>query len=152
MLRKTLLALGLAALATVPLRAQAPAATDVAKTINDLEVQWVASLAAGNWDAVQSFLTPDFIGTGEDGKRLDRAAYIASLRDSGVKFSHYTNGPYSVLVNGGTAVHLGEATYTSTANNGKATKIHLVWTDTWVLMPNGQWLCIAAQYVGHELK
>ena len=117
MFGKTLLALGLAALATVPLRAQAPAAADVAKTINDLEVQWGASIVAGNWAAVESFLTTDFIGTGEDGKRQDRAAYIASLRDSGVKVSHYTNGPYSVLVNGGTG-YLGSAIVRAVAARG----------------------------------
>ncbi len=152
MLRKTLFALGLVALTTLPLRAQAPAAADVAKTINDLEVQWVVSMAAGNWTAVESFLTPDFVGTDGDGKRADRAAYIAGMRDGGLTFSNVSSGPYTVLVNGNTAVHLGEGTRTVTTKNGKATRIHTVWTDTWVRMPNGQWLCIAGQYVEHVLK
>jgi len=149
MIRKTFLTLGLAALATIPLHAQAT--TDVAKTVNDLEIQWGVSIAAANWTAVESFLAPEYMGTDATGKRMDRAAYIASLKAGGT-YSNPTNGTYSVLVNGSTAVHLGEGTYTVTTKNGKATRYHQVWTDTWVLMPNGQWLCIASQYVEHKLK
>ena len=153
MLRKlvsTLALLALPALSAAPLVAQDSAA--VAKAVNDLEIQWGASMAAGNWDAVQSFLTPDFLGTTPEGQRLDRAAYIASLRDSGDRYSNVTAGPYTVLVRGGTAVHLGEWTITITAKNGKATRVHMVWTDVWVLGANGQWLCLTSQVVQHPLK
>lgn len=149
MIRKSLLALGLTALAALPLQAQDSAA--VAKSINDLELQWGVSISAANWTAVASFLAPGYVATDGTGKRLDQTAYIASVRDAGA-FSNNTNGPYSVLVHGSTAVHLGEATYTVTTKNGKATRYHQVWTDTWVLTPNGQWLCIASQYVEHKLK
>jgi len=149
MLPKLLVVLGLAALATTPLQAQDNAT--VAKTINDLEVQWGASMSAGNWAAVQTFLTPDYIITGEDGKRIDRATYISSM-GGGDKLSTMTAGPYTVTVSGGTAVHLGEATFTRTDKKGKVTKIHEVWTDTWVRQANGQWLCMATQYVDHVLK
>ncbi len=148
--RRFLPFLALLTLASLPLAAQTDSA--VAKAVNDLEVQWGASMGAGNWDAVQSFLTPDFVGTTNEGKRLDRAAYIASLRDSGVRFSNITAGPYTVLVRGGTAVHLGEWTITVTPKNGKATRVHMVWTDVWVLQPNGQWLCLTSQVVEHPLK
>jgi len=149
MLRKLLVVLGLAALAALPLQAQDSAA--VAKSINDLELQWGASISAANWTAVASFLAPGYMATDGTGKRLDRTAYIASVKDAGA-LSNNTQGPYSVVVQGSTAVHLGEATYTVTTKNGKATRYHQVWTDTWVLMPNGQWLCIASQYVEHTLK
>ncbi len=48
MIRKLFLAVGLAALVTVPLHAQDSAA--VAKAINDLEGQWAVSLAAAQLD------------------------------------------------------------------------------------------------------
>ena len=150
MIPKLLVVLGLAALATTPLQAQDSAA--VAKAVNDLEGQWAASLSAHNWTAVESFLTPDFVGTDIDGKRLDRAAYIASLKNSTTTISNAMNGAYKVLVSGGTAVHLGEGTSTLTDKKGKVTKIHSFWTDTWVRQANGQWLCIAAQYVDRPLK
>lgn len=150
MIRKLLAVLGLAALSTLPLQAQDSAT--VAKAINDLEVQWGASLTAGNWDAVATFLAPGYTFTGGDGKRLDRAAYLAGLRDNGNKYSTMTAGPYTVLVSGGTAVHFGEATFSVTAKNGKVTRIHEVWTDTWVRQASGQWLCVATQAVQHTVK
>ncbi len=150
MLRKLLVVLGLATLSTLPLRAQDSAA--VAKAVNDLEVQWAASLTAGNWDAVATFLAPGYTFTGGDGKRLDRATYLAGLRDKGDRFSTWTAGPYSVMVSGNTAVHFGEASYAVTAKNGRTTKIHEVWTDTWMLQPNGMWLCVATQSIQHTVK
>jgi ketosteroid isomerase-like protein len=150
MLRKLLVVLGLAALAAVPLQAQDSAT--VAKAVNDLEVQWGASIVAGNWAAVESFLTPGFVFTDGAGKRVDRAAYIAGLRDSGDRLSNLAGGPYTVLVSGNTAVHLGEATWTVTDKKGKVTKNHEVWTDTWVLQANGMWLCMAGQSVSSSVK
>lgn len=150
MLRKLLVVLGLAALSTLPLQAQDSAT--VAKAVNDLELQWGASLSAGNWDAVATFLAPGYIMTAGDGKRLDAAAVLAGLRTSGNKYSTMTAGPYTVLVSGGTAVHFGEATFSVTAKNGRVTRIHEVWTDTWIRQPNGQWLCVATQMIDHVLK
>ena len=150
MIRKLLVVLGLAALATVPLQAQDSAT--VAKAVNDLELQWGASISAGNWDAVGTFLAPGYIMTGGDGKRLDAAAYLAGMRNSGDKYSTMVAGPYTVLVSGGTAVHFGEATFSVTSRKGKVTKIHQVWTDTWVRQANGQWLCVATQLIDHVLK
>jgi len=150
MIRKLFLAVGLAALVTVPLRAQDSAA--VAKSINDLEAQWGVSLAAANWAAVESFLAPGYMATDGTGKRIDRATYIAGLRDGGVKFSDVKNGPYTVIVNGNTAVHLGEGTLTTTTKKGRVSHVRTVWTDTWVRTPNGQWLCIAGQFVETKVK
>ncbi len=150
MRRSLLPSLALLTLLAVPLRAQDSAA--VAKPINDLEVQWGASLSAGNWDAVATFLAPGYIYTGDDGKRLDRTAYVAWLRDSGNKFSMSTPGTFSVAVYGTTAVHFGEATYSVTNKKGQVRRVHEVWTDTWMLQTNGMWLCVATQSVSHTLK
>ena len=150
MYRKLLATLGLAALSALPLHAQA--STDVAQTIKDLENQWSASMSAGNWDAVATFLAPEFIATGPDGKRIDRATYIANHKSDGNTYSWSPTSSATVLVSGGTAVHLGEATYSVTTKKGKVSRIHEVWTDTWAMQANGQWLCIASQYVDHPVK
>jgi ketosteroid isomerase-like protein len=150
MFRKLLATLGLAALFALPLHAQAT--PDVAQTIKDLENQWGASMSAGNWDAVATFLTPDFISTGPDGKRLDRATYIANGKNSGNKVDWKPVPSATVLVSGGTAVHLGETTYSVTTKKGKVSRFHEVWTDTWVRQADGRWLCIASQYVDHPVK
>ena len=151
MIRHLLRTLGLTALVAVPLHAQQDSAT-VAKSINDLELQWGASISAGNWDAVGTFLAPGYVTTAGDGKRVDRAGYLANFRDSGVKYSPMSAGPYTVIVSGNTAVHLGEATFSTTSKKGKVTRIHEVWTDTWVRQANGQWLCVATQLIDHTLK
>jgi ketosteroid isomerase-like protein len=150
MLRKLLVVLGLAVLAAVPLQAQDSAT--VAKSINDLELQWGASISAGNWDAVASFLAPGYTMTGGDGKRIDAAGYVGAMRDSGDKYSTMVAGPYTVLVSGNTAVHFGEANFSVTTKKGKVTRIHEVWTDTWIRQANGQWLCVATQMIDHVLK
>jgi ketosteroid isomerase-like protein len=150
MIRASFLAMSLAAVAAIPLHAQA--APDPAKTINDLEVRWGASMAAKNWAATESFLSPDFFITDGDGTRKDRTAYMSFLKDSGTTLSDIVSGPYRVVVSGGTAIHLGEWDYTVTDKEGKATRQHEVWTDTWVLMANGQWLCIAVQYMDQPIK
>ena len=162
MIRNILPALTLATLAALPLQAQAPApapaqapaqdSATVANAVNDLERQWGASISAGNWDAVATFLAPGYTITGEDGKRMDAAAYLAAGRDSGTKYGPMESGPYTVLVSGNTAVHFGEATFTQTTKKGKVTRVHEVWTDTWVLQANGQWRCVATQYVEHVVK
>jgi len=149
MIRKLLVTLGLAALTTLPLHAQDSAT--VAKAVNDLEAQWAVSLAAGNWTAVGSFLAPNYMATDGTGKRMNRTDYLASLGDAGT-FSNVTNGAYTVVVSGNTAVHLGEGTFTLTSKKKKVTHIHQVWTDTWVRQPNGMWLCVASQWVEHTVK
>jgi ketosteroid isomerase-like protein len=150
MIRKLLLAAGLTALATLPLHAQDSAS--VARAINDLEAQWGVSLAAANWTAVASFLAPGYMVTDGTGKRIDRATYLAGLQNDVVKYSDVKNGPYTVIVNGTTAVHLGEGTLTTTTKKGRVSHIRTIWTDTWVRMPNGQWLCIAGQFVETKVK
>jgi ketosteroid isomerase-like protein len=149
MIRKLFLAVGLAALVTLPLHAQDSAT--VAKAVNDLEGQWAVSLAAGNWTAVGTFLAPDYMATDGTGKRMNRTDYLASLSDAGT-FSNVTNGAYTVVVSGNTAVHLGEGTFTVKSKKGKVSHIHQVWTDTWVRQANDMWLCVASQWVEHKLK
>lgn len=149
MIRKLLVTLGAAALAALPLHAQDSAT--VAKAVNDLEGQWAVSLSAGNWTAVGTFLAPNYMATDGAGKRMDRAAYLASLGAAGT-FSNVTNGAYTVLVSGTTAVHLGEGTYTVTSKKGKVTHMRQVWTDTWVRQANGMWLCVASQWYEQKLK
>lgn len=154
--------LAMAGLISAPVRAQdtpqgpAQAPTQdsaaVARAINDLEVQWGASLAAGNWDAVGTFLAPGYISTDDAGKRMDRSATLADLRRMGEKYSTPTMGPYTVLVSGNSAVHFGEATYTVTSKKGQVKRVHTVWTDTWIRQPSGLWLCVAGQSVTHPAK
>jgi ketosteroid isomerase-like protein len=149
MIRKLLVTLGLAALVSLPLHAQDSAT--VAKAVNDLEGQWAVAIAAGNWTAVGTFLAPGYVATDGTGKRMDRTAYLASLGAAGT-FSNVTNGPYTVLVSGSTAVHFGEGNFTVTSKKKQVTHMHQVWTDTWVRQANGMWLCVASQWVEHRVK
>ena len=129
---------------TLPLQAQSSAA--VSKGIHDREVQWRTAISIGNWSAVETFLAPDFVQTNADGTRLDRSQYLQELQRQATTFAPVPAPQYKVLVYGNTAVHLGEANLMATGQDGTSTRIHVVWTDTWVRTAGGQWVCLASQY------
>jgi ketosteroid isomerase-like protein len=144
MLRSICLSLGLAALGALPLPAQSDAA--IAKGIHDREVQWRTAISIGNWSAVETFMAPDFVATDGDGKRMDRGAWLKALQKGAASFAAVPAPDYKTLVYGKTAVHLGEANLMATGKDGSGTRMHVVWTDTWVRTLDGQWICLASQY------
>jgi ketosteroid isomerase-like protein len=150
MLRTLLLVLGLAGLGAGSLPAQSDAA--ISKGIHDREVQWRTAISMGNWSAVESFMAPDFVATDPDGKRMDRNAYLKALQKGAATFAAVPEPTYKVLVYGKTAVHLGEANLMATGRDGAGTRVHIVWTDTWVRTVDGQWVCLASQYVEHAAQ
>jgi len=143
MLRNACLAALLLA-GALPVQAQSSAA--VSKGIHDREVQWRTAISIGNWSAVETFLAPDFVQTNADGTRLDRSQYLKELQRQTTTFAPVPAPEYKVLVYGNTAVHLGEANLMATGPDGASTRIHVVWTDTWVRTAGGQWVCLASQY------
>ena len=143
MLRTLRLAAAFAVLGALPLHAQSDAA--VSKGIHDREVQWRTAISLGNWDAVETFMAPDFMMTKADGTRLNRAEYLKFLQRGTTTFAPVPDPEYKVLVYGQTAVHLGEANRMSTGSDGGSILVHVVWTDTWVRTGDGRWICLAAQ-------
>jgi ketosteroid isomerase-like protein len=121
----------------------------IAKGIHSREVQWRTAISLGNWAAAKNFMAPDFVVTDAEGNRMDRDEYLKALQRGEATYAPVPDPTYKVLVYGLTAVHLGEANLIVTGSDGASTRTHIVWTDTWVRTPNGQWFCLAAQYTGH---
>jgi ketosteroid isomerase-like protein len=150
MLRTLCFATSLAVLGALPLHGQSDAA--VAKGIHDREVQWRTAISLANWSAVESFMAPEFVMTNTDGTRLPRAKYIKELQRGTTTFAPAPAPEYKVLVYGRTAVHLGEANLLATGQDGAGTRVHIVWTDTWVRTEDGRWVCLASQYAAASAK
>lgn len=150
MLRTLRLFVPLALLAALPLQGQSDAA--VAKGIHDREVQWRTAISLANWSAAESFMAKEFVVTTPDGTRMDRAKYLKELQRGVTTFAAVPTPEYKVLVNGRTAVHLGEANQMATGADGVGTHMHVVWTDTWVRTEDGRWVCLASQYTSVQTQ
>ena len=135
------LLLGLLALGA-PSWAQAQQSGAVEKAIAGLENQWLHSQQTNNPDTVAPLLAEKFVNTGSDGKVTNKAQTLANA-----KMRKYTSAEYEnvqVTVFGDTAIATGG--YKGKGSDGTANKPfdeHERWTDTWVMMPNGQWQCVA---------
>ncbi len=124
----------------------------IGKSIHDREVQWRTAISLGNWSAVDTFLAPDFVVTDQNGKRMARAEYLKALERGDVSFAAVPTPQYKTIVFGRTVIHLGEANLMATGKDGVAMRMHVVWTDTWVRTPDGQWVCLASQYAEYATQ
>ena len=148
MIRRMFLAAAALALAAMPVRAQT---TDAAAgdKVKELETAWGAAMVRGEWATIEKMLAPEFIGTDGAGKRYTKMEYLTMMRTGGMTFSELQAGAENVVVSGNTAVHMGEGTMMVKMPDGTSSRMHTVWTDTWVKGKNGKWLCVAGQWVDH---
>jgi ketosteroid isomerase-like protein len=85
-----------------------------------------------------------YISTGPDASLEDKAQTLADIRDR-----HYTSSVFEDMkasVFGKTAIVRGVWRGTGTDKSGQAFKEHFRFTDTWVEMSSGKWVCVASQY------
>jgi ketosteroid isomerase-like protein len=144
-----LLAAAALVLVALPVSAQSDDATTTALKGN--LAKWSAALVSQDAPAIDRMMAPNFLGTDGEGKRFDKAAYLNEVKAGPMKFSDWQPGPEQVTQNGATAVHMGEGSMTVTAADGTTSKVHFVWTTTWVKGKGGKWVCLAAQWVGHPM-
>lgn len=121
--------------------AQAQKADDSAeKAIAALENQWLESEKTNNPDLVAPLLADKFVSTGADGKVSNKEQALADARKR--KWSSVDYEDVHVRVFGNTAIAIGK--YKGKGTEGSKTFDETQqWTDTWVKMPNGKWLCVA---------
>ncbi|MGB7847929.1 MAG: nuclear transport factor 2 family protein [Candidatus Acidiferrum sp.] len=115
----------------------------VEKTITGLENQWLESQKTNNPDLVAPLLADKFVNTSTEGKVTNRAETLATA-----KATKYTSAEYEdvkVTVFGDVAIATGGFKAKGTDPSGKPFDTHERWTDTWVKLRNGQWLCVATQ-------
>ncbi len=139
----TLCLLGLLTLGSVAWSQSQPSAGGVEKVIVALENQWLQAVKAQNPDLVAANFDDRFVNTDSSGKVTNKAQGLADLK--AVKFASAEYENMQVTVFGDTAIATGGFRAKGTDPKGKPFDVHERWTDTWVKMPSGKWLCVASQ-------
>jgi ketosteroid isomerase-like protein len=122
--------------------AQGQTTGETEKAVLALEHQWMKSQTTNNTDLVAPLLADKFVGTGADGKVVDKAGELAEAKATKYVTMEYED--LKVTVFGDTAIVTGGSKATGTDSAGKPLKEHVRWTDTWVKMPGGKWQCVAS--------
>ena len=94
-------------------------------------------------DAMAKILDSDFILTDYDGSVMNKAQFLATIRDSSNQLTVEVSEDMKLHVHGETVIVTG-ATHERGMLKGKAYQHQGRFTDTWI-KKNGQWLCVASQ-------
>lgn len=142
MKKLTLCLLGILSLGSVAW-SQAQAATGgVEKTIVALENQWLQAAKTQNPDLIAANYDDRLVDTESSGKVSTKAQGMAYLKAT--KFTSAEYEDVEVTVFGDTAIAAGSFKAKGTDSKGKPFDVHERWTDTWVKMPSGKWMCVAS--------
>jgi ketosteroid isomerase-like protein len=139
---KTVLAFGLILLVTFPLAQSATneAEADRGKLIA-LENAWNQAQLHHDAGAVEQLLPETFVYTDYDGTVMNKAKFLADVKDKDYRPSVMTNEDMSVFPYRNVAIVIG--TYHSKGTyKGKAFDHTGRFTDTWIYQ-DGKWLCVA---------
>ena len=100
-------------------------------------------------EAMAKMLDNDFVLTDYDGSLMNKAQFLASIRDRSNQLAVEVSEGMTLHVHGETVVVTG-ATHEKGTLKGKPYQHQGRFTDTWI-KKNGQWLCVASQLslVGH---
>jgi ketosteroid isomerase-like protein len=104
---------------------------------------WNQMQVAHDADAMEKMLDPDFVLTDYDGSVLNRAQFLASIRDKSNQLTSEVSSDMKLHRHGDTVVVIG-STHEKGTVKGKPYEHHGRFTDTWIKR-NSQWLCIASQ-------
>lgn len=110
------------------------------KAVAALESQWLESQKTNNPDLVAPLLADKFVTTSAEGKLQSKGQMLAATRLRKYSSVEYTD--VHVTVFGNTAIATGVYKGRGT-DGGKPFDETERWTDTWVKMPGGKWLCVA---------
>jgi ketosteroid isomerase-like protein len=108
-----------------------------------LENLWNQMQISHDAGAMSKLLDGDFVLTDYDGSVMNKAQFIASIRDSSNQLTVEVSADMQLHVHGETVVVTG-ATHEKGTLNGKPYQHQGRFTDTWI-KKNGQWLCVASQ-------
>lgn len=108
-----------------------------------LENLWNQMQISHDADAMSKLLDNDFVLTDYDGSVMNKAQFLASIRDSSNQLTVEVSTDMQLHVHGETVVVTG-ATHEKGALKGKPYQHQGRFTDTWI-KKNSQWLCVASQ-------
>jgi uncharacterized protein (TIGR02246 family) len=110
------------------------------KAVAALENQWLESQKTNNPDLVAPLLADKFVSTSAAGKLQTKEQLLAATRKR--KYTSVEYNDVHVTAFGNTAIATGVYKGKGT-DTGKPFDETERWTDTWVKMPGGKWLCVA---------
>ena len=125
-------------------RGSGPAAR-AGKAVAAREQQWLQSHRTNNPDLVAPLLGKSIVATLSDGRVHNKAELLAIDKKTKYDSVDYTDVKVSVF--GNTAIATGGFDAKGTDEAGKQFEAHERWTDTWLRIPSGKWLCIASSDV-----
>jgi ketosteroid isomerase-like protein len=142
MKKLTLCLLGFLSLAGVALSQAQSGGAGVEKAIVALENQWLQAAKTNNPEPIAANYDDRLVDTSSSGKVTTKAQDMAFLK--AVKLTSAEYEDVQVRVFGDTAIAVGGFKAKGTDPDGKPFDIHERWTDTWVKMPSGKWVCVAS--------
>jgi ketosteroid isomerase-like protein len=104
---------------------------------------WNQMQIAHDANAMEQMLDPDFILTDYDGSVLNKAQFLASIRDKSNQLTTEVSQDMKLHRHGDTVIVIG-ATHEKGTLKGKPYEHHGRFTDTWIKR-DYRWLCIASQ-------
>jgi uncharacterized protein (TIGR02246 family) len=121
----------------------ATAGTDE-QAVTAAEQQWLKSQQTNNVALLAPLLADEVVETTDQGKVLaGKAAVLADAKSETWSRAEYTD--FKVTVFDHTAIATGTFIGKATDAAGKPVDAHTRFTDTWVKMASGKWLCVATQ-------
>ena len=108
-----------------------------------LENLWNQTQIAHDADAMDKMLDPDFVFTDYDGSVMNKAQFLASIRDKSNQLSVEVSTDMKLHRHWDTVVVIG-ATHERGTLKGKPYEHYGRFTDTWI-KHNSEWLCISSQ-------
>ena len=110
------------------------------KAVAALENQWLESQKTNNPDLVAPLLADKFVSTSAEGRLQSKAEMLAATRKRKYTSVEYNDVRVTAFGNAAiaTGVYKGKGT-----DGGKPFDETERWTDTWMKMPGGKWLCVA---------
>lgn len=119
------------------------ASADAGQAVTAAEQQWLKSEQTNNTALLAPLLADKIVDTTDQGKVLNgKDAVIADAKSVAWTSAKYAD--LTVTVFGHTAIANGTFIGKGTAA-GKPLESRVRFTDTWVKMANGEWLCVASQ-------
>jgi ketosteroid isomerase-like protein len=128
-----------------PARAQPGGASRAQKAVAAREQQWLQSHKTNNPDLVAPLLGKSIVVTSSDGRVHNKAETLAITKRTKYDSVEYTD--VKITVFGNTAIATGALDAKGSDEAGKPFEAHERWTDTWLRVSGGKWLCIASSDV-----
>jgi ketosteroid isomerase-like protein len=122
---------------------QAARAASADQSVLALEQKWLQSQKANDTALLEPLLADNIADTSTEGKLMTgKAAVVKDAK--AVKWSSAEYTDMKVTMHGDAAIVTGIFNGKGTDAAGKPVNVHERFTDTWVKMQDGKWLCVAS--------